>query len=140
MELVTKDGETKRNYQLSRDFLTVVQDMKRSRELIKDSGAASGDGFQVAVHGWHCTVTAAELIAKIGDIRRFSNVDKLARFAGIAPVRFSLGGKGKDKASGKGNRVLNAIFHNLAVQQVQVAKGDNKNSGIPSSTSITRGN
>jgi len=43
------------------------------------------------------TVTAAELIAEIGDIRRFSNADKLARFAGIAPVRFSSGGKGKDQ-------------------------------------------
>ncbi|MNP50442.1 Transposase IS116/IS110/IS902 family protein [compost metagenome] len=77
------------------------------------------------------TVTAAELIAEIGDIRRFSNADKLARFAGIAPVRFSSGGKGKDQASGQGNRVLNAIFHNLAVQQIQVAKGDNKKQRNP---------
>src|SRR5690606_36988186 len=39
LELVKKDGETKRNYQASRDFLVVnmVQDMKRSRELIKET-------------------------------------------------------------------------------------------------------
>ncbi|MNJ38081.1 hypothetical protein D3C77_329210 [compost metagenome] len=41
------------------------------------------------------------------------------------------GGKGKDQASGQGNRVLNSIFHNLAVQQIQVAKGDNKKQLIP---------
>lgn len=107
MELVKKDGETKRNYQESRDFLVVnmVQDMKRSRELIKETEGQlrqvmsqldykleSMDGIDV--------VTASQLVAEIGDINRFSKADKLARFAGIAPVRFSSGGKGKDQASG----------------------------------------
>ncbi|OMD44494.1 hypothetical protein BSK65_29765 [Paenibacillus odorifer] len=75
-------------------------------------------------------VTAAELVPEIGNIYRFSNADKLARFAGIAPIRFSSGGKGKDQASGQGN-VLNSIFHNLAVQQIQVAKGKNKRQRNP---------
>lgn len=138
LDLVKQDGETKRNFQEYRDFLIVnmVKDMRRSRELIKqieeqlrvvlaetDYRLESMDGIS--------TVTAAELIAEIGDIRRFSNADKLARFAGIAPVRFSSGGKGKDQASGQGNRVLNAIFHNLAVQQIQVAKGRNKTQRNP---------
>ncbi|MEJ9217659.1 IS110 family transposase [Paenibacillus glucanolyticus] len=138
LELVKQDGETKRNFQEYRDFLIVnmVKDMRRSRELIKqieeqlrevlaqtDYKLESMDGIS--------TVTAAELVAEIGDIRRFSNADKLARFAGIAPVRFSSGGKGKDQASGQGNRLLNAIFHNLAVQQIQVAKGDNKKQRNP---------
>ncbi|MGG4450468.1 IS110 family transposase [Brevibacillus porteri] len=138
LELVKKDGETKRNYQESRDFLIVnmVQDMKRSRELIKETEAQlrqvmpqldykleSMDGIDV--------VTASQLVAEIGDINRFSKADKLARFAGIAPVRFSSGGKGKDQASGQGNRVLNSIFHNLAVQQIQVAKGSNKKQRNP---------
>ncbi len=138
LELVKQDGETKRNFQEYRNFLIVnmVKDMRRSRELIKqieeqlrqvlaqtDYKLESMDGIS--------TVTAAELVAEVGDIRRFSNADKLARFAGIAPVRFSSGGKGKDQASGQGNRVLNAIFHNLAVQQIQVAKGDNKKQRNP---------
>ena len=46
----------------------------------------------------------------------------LARFAGIAPVRFSSAGKGKDQKSRQGNRTLHGIFYFLAVQQVQVAK------------------
>nr|WP_317954618.1 IS110 family transposase [Paenibacillus chitinolyticus] len=138
LDLVKQDGETKRNFQEYRDFLIVnmVKDMRRSRELIKqieeqlrqvltqtDYKLESMDGIS--------TVTAAELVAEIGDIHRFSNADKLARFAGIAPIRFSSGGKGKDQASGQGNRVLNAIFHNLAVQQIQVAKGDNKKQRNP---------
>ena len=38
-------------------------------------------------------VTASALIAEIGDVRRFPNANKLARFAGIAPVYFGSGGK-----------------------------------------------
>lgn len=56
---------------------------------------------------------------------------KLACFAGIAPKFFDSGGKGKHEASGQGNRVLNCIFHNLAVQQIQVAKGSNKKQRNP---------
>ncbi|MED0975209.1 IS110 family transposase, partial [Bacillus paranthracis] len=33
------------------------------------------------------------------------------------------GGKGKTHKSKQGNRALHALFYNLAVQQVQVAKG-----------------
>ena len=68
-------------------------------------------------------VTASALIAEIGDVRRFPNANKLARFAGIAPVYFGSGGKGKTHKSKQGNRALHALFYNLAVQQVQVAKG-----------------
>lgn len=136
--MVKKDGETKRNYQASRDFLVVnmVQDMKRSRELIKQTEeqlrqVLTETDYKLDSMDGISTVTAAELIAEIGDIGRFSNADKLARFAGIAPIRFSSGGKGKDQASGQGNRVLKAIFHNLAVQQIQVAKGENKKQRNP---------
>ena len=38
-------------------------------------------------------VAASALIAEIEDVRRFPNANKLARFAGIAPVYFGSGGK-----------------------------------------------
>lgn len=41
-------------------------------------------------------MTESALIAEIGDIRRFPNANKLARFAGIAPVYYGSGGKGKE--------------------------------------------
>lgn len=44
-------------------------------------------------------VTAAELVAKIGDIHRFATPDKLARFAGIAPIFAGSGSKGRSYKS-----------------------------------------
>ena len=53
---------------------------------------------------FHCTlmtmpgidiVTAAEILSEIGNIERFPNASKLAKFAGIAPVNFSSAGKGR---------------------------------------------
>lgn len=65
--------------------------MKRSRELIKQTEeqlrqVLSETDYKLESMDGISTVTAAELIAEIGDIRRFSNADKLARFAEIAPV------------------------------------------------------
>ncbi len=59
-------------------------------------------------------------------IKRFSNHNKLARYAGIAPVNFSSAGKGKDSKSKLGNRELHGIFYNLAKQQIQISKGSGK--------------
>jgi hypothetical protein len=67
-------------------------------------------------------VTSAELIAYIGDINRFANPDKLAKYVGVAPVKFSSAGKGKEQMSEQGRRELNGVFFMLAVQQVQVSK------------------
>ncbi|GAA0306109.1 hypothetical protein GCM10008924_24620 [Gracilibacillus halotolerans] len=44
-------------------------------------------------------VTASALIVEIGDVRRFPNANKLARFTGIALVYFRSGGKGKEHKS-----------------------------------------
>ena len=42
----------------------------------------------------------------VGDIKRFANANKLAQFAGIAPLHLSSSGKGKDVATKQGNRRL----------------------------------
>lgn len=68
-------------------------------------------------------VTASNLIAYIGDIRRFANPNKLAKYVGIAPIKFSSAGKGKEQMSEQGRRDLNGVFYILALQQVQVSKG-----------------
>lgn len=71
-------------------------------------------------------VTAANILAEIGNIERFPNAKKLAKFAGIAPVNFSFAGKGKDVCPKQGNCRLQAIFYFLAIQMVQVSPG-----GVP---------
>jgi transposase len=51
----------------------------------------------------------------------FPNANKLAKFAGIAPVNFSSTGKGKDMCPKQGNRRLQAIFYFLAIQMIQLS-------------------
>jgi hypothetical protein len=68
------------------------------------------------------TSIAIKLIAEIGDIRRFPSADKLARFAGADPVKFSSAGKGKEQSSRQGNRQLHGLFYFLAVTMVSRPK------------------
>lgn len=66
-------------------------------------------------------ITAVKILSEIGDIKRFSNSNKLAQFAGIAPLHLSSSGKGKDIATKQGNRRLQATIYFLAVQMVQIS-------------------
>jgi len=49
----------------------------------------------------------------LGNIKRFPNANKLAKFVGIAPINFSSAGKGKNMTPKQGNRKLQAIFFYL---------------------------
>ncbi|WP_102691527.1 IS110 family RNA-guided transposase [Rummeliibacillus pycnus] len=130
MKLVKEDGNTVKEYQETRDFLvrSIVRDILFKKQEINYVEKELKElmsllDFQLNTMPGIELVTASALIAEIGDIRRFPNANKLARFAGIAPVYFGSGGKGKEQKSKQGNRVLHGLFYNLAVQQVQVAKG-----------------
>lgn len=69
-----------------------------------------------------------KILSEIGDIKRFPNANKLAQFAGIAPLHLSSSGKGKDFATKQGNRRLQATIYFLAIQMVQVSsKGTPRN-------------
>ena len=83
-------------------------------------------------------VAAANILSEIGNIERFPNASKLAKFAGIAPVNFSSAGKGKDMCPKQGNRRLQAIFYFLAIQMVQVAPAERRD--IRYSGNISRRN
>lgn len=61
-------------------------------------------------------VSACQILSCIGDIKRFSNPGKLARYAGIAPVTYASGGKDLKHANKRGNRELNSLFYRLAVR------------------------
>lgn len=133
LELVKTDGTTTKQYQETRDFL--VQSMVRDLRFKKQEMAlVEGElrklmkllDYQLETMPGIDVVTASALVAEIGDIQRFPNANKLARYAGIAPVHFSSGGKGKDHKSKQGNRTLHALFYQLAIQQIQVAKESKK--------------
>lgn len=128
--IVEEDGDTYREYQRDRDEL--VRSHIRSLRFYKDEmdklertmkELISRLDYKLETMPGISTVTAAQLIPEIGDINRFSNADKLAKYAGISPVFFSSAGKGKDTKGKQGNRNLNGVFYFLAVQQVQISKG-----------------
>lgn len=130
MDLVETDGQTYRDYQNERDFITrnLVRDLEfQNSELVTiekeiERMLAIFDCKLMSISGVS-TVMAAKLLAEIGDINRFSSADKLASFAGIAPIKFSSAGKGNDQKSKQGNRTLNGFFYFLAMEMVHTARG-----------------
>ncbi len=134
LTLVKDDGSTHREYQESRDMIirNIIKQIRFIKEQIREvevemEKIMALTGYKLNTLAGINTVTACSLIAEIGDIGRFRNADKLARFSGIAPVNLSSAGKGKDQKCRQGNRKLHGIFYFLAVQQVQTSKC----SGLP---------
>jgi len=130
LELVKADGETTREYQETRDFLiqSHVRDVHFKVEELKLIESEleklmSRLDYQLETMPGISTVIASQLVSEIGDVKRFLSAKKLASYAGIAPVNFSSGGKGKNQKCRLGNRTLHGIFYNLARQQIQVSKG-----------------
>lgn len=135
LNAVAGDKVKDNNYQDARDMVTlgIVSDLQHYDSQLKEVDKQ----LEQMYHALDCTlitipgvniITAVKILAEIGDIRRFSNKDKLAQFAGIAPIRLSSSGKGKDKATKQGNRRLQAIIYFLAIQMVQVSsKGTPRN-------------
>jgi transposase len=116
LEYVQNDGNTIRDYQESRDFITqsLVRDLEHQAvELAQidteiEKMLVAFDYKLTTMPGVGNAI-ASKLIAEIGDIRRFPNADKLACFAGIAPKSFSSAGKGRDESNKQGNRELHSI-------------------------------
>ena len=128
LDAVKADGDTTRDYQPERDEITrgLVKDVRHYVEQLEAVDKSIADFLP----RFECTLntipgvsdtTVAKLLSEIGDIRRFPNADKLANFAGIAPVNFSSAGKGDDKHSKQGNRRLQGNIYFLAIQMIQLS-------------------
>lgn len=125
--MIEKDGDTIKDYQLERDFIVrnIVKDIRHNKKLITEIDEELRKLLPLTGYKLHTMpgidlVIEAQLISEIGDINRFPDSDKLAQFMGLAPVKFSSAGKGKDQRCRNGNRTLNAIFHFLAIQMVAI--------------------
>jgi transposase len=134
VSLIEADGQIPKAYQAERDFIvkSMVQEIRYKSEAIKEveqqlQHIVPLTGYQLETMPGIHLITASRIISEIGDIQRFANADKLARFAGIAPVHFSSAGKGKEQRSKQGNRVLNATLYFLAVQLLSVRGGKPRN-------------
>jgi len=125
LESIQTDGNTLRDYQDSRDFITqsLVRDLEHQKEELTkinveiDKMLQTFD-YKLTTMPYLGSAYAAKIISEIGDIRRFPNADKLACFAGISPKSFSSAGKGKDESNKQGNRELRGLFYFLAVSMV----------------------
>ena len=117
-----KDGNTTTDYQDFRDFMvsSTVRQLKHNKnelleveKKIKEMLPLFGQKLE-SMNGVN-HITAASLIAQIGDINRFSSADKLAKYAGISPIQYSSGKTDKVLCNILGDRSLNRIFFMLAI-------------------------
>ena len=129
---IKKDGNTAIGYQETRDLAvkSTIRQIKANLEEIEsidtilESYIENFDCKLTTMRGID-TVTAANLIAEIGDISKFSTAAKLARYSGVAPVTYASGKTDVQFSNQRGNRTLNSIFYKLAVA-VTMTAGKNK--------------
>jgi hypothetical protein len=127
LTLSVVNSPKEKDYQDERDFVirSLVRELKFRKQENEDIDRELDRLIQLTGYKLYTMpginlITAASIISEIGNIEWFPNPDKLAQFSGAASVKFSSARKGKDQRSRQGNRVLNAIFHFLAIQLVQV--------------------
>ena len=70
-------------------------------------------------------LTASAMMAEIVTIRRFNGKEKLAKYAGIAPMLKSSGAHHRLHTNPFGNRLLNKALHTVALSQIAI-KGDDR--------------
>lgn len=129
LDLVDENLTKNKEYEVNR--INLIKSLIKELRFINEEKLIIEDEMKTMLKELDCklesipgvdTITAASLIAHIGDINRFKNPNKLARYAGIAPVNLSSAGKGRDRKSKQGNRELFAVLYFLSVQQIQVSK------------------
>jgi transposase len=85
---------------------------KRTATVIAATGTTVTD-----IHGIG-PLTAAIIIGRVGDIRRFPTAGHFARHNGTAPIEASSGPKKRHRLNQRGDRQLNHAIHIAAVTQV----------------------
>ncbi|THF82714.1 transposase [Cohnella fermenti] len=127
---IESDGDTTGGNQAVKDAMIVsyvrqVDFLKKEVALVEDHLQSLMSTFDYKLESMTGIdlVTAADFIARIGDIRCFKNADKLAKYAGIAPYENSSGSREDVKKSKLGDRHLHGLFYDLAIRQLAVTKG-----------------
>ena len=113
LDAVASDKVKNNDYQDARDMVTlsIVSDLQHYDKQLAEVDKMLTKMYEML----NCTlttipgvnvITSVKILAEIGDIKRFGNANKLAQFAGIAPLHLSSSGKVKDLATKQGNRRL----------------------------------
>ena len=106
MDTVASDKVKNNDFQDARDMVTlsIVSDLQHYDKQLAEVDKMLEKMYEML----HCTlttisgvnvITAVKILSEIGDIKRFANANKLAQFAGIAPLHLSSSGKGKEVAT-----------------------------------------
>ena len=93
---------------------------KRIKTAVQASGTTLTDLYGVG------PILACELIGYSGDIRRFTNRDQFASYAGVAPIELSSGGRTVHRLSRRGNRRLNHAIHMVAICQIRQTNSEGR--------------
>ncbi len=119
-------------YQQERNLIIqmLVKEIKNNNERTKELETKIieiYDKINCKLHTYPCLskLSSACLLSEIGDINRFKNSGKLAKYAGIAPIEKSSGGVEKKYKNNFGNRELNSMFYTLACLSICTGRGGN---------------
>ena len=96
--------------------------LKQVQSIGKTSTAAVA--LYQNIHGCGM-LTACAVMAEVVTVRRFTCKDKLAKYAGIAPIMKSSGSHNRLHTNPFGNRLLNKALHTIALSQIAI-KGDDR--------------
>lgn len=129
LTLVAKDGDTEREFQERRDFIvqSIVRTIKFNQVEIESVDKQLHEvmgrlDLKLETMTGIDRVTAAYFVAEIGNVHRFASSDKLARFAGIAPIVVGSGNTHRNRKNKLGDRDLHYLFEQLAVRQIAVTR------------------
>ncbi|MCD2198233.1 transposase [Actinomycetospora endophytica] len=64
-------------------------------------------------------LTAAKILARVGDVRRFRSAAAFASYTGTAPIEVSSGDAVRHRLSRAGDRQLNCCLHVMAISQIR---------------------
>jgi transposase len=129
LSLVQTDGRLEYGFQDERDFIvrSLVKEIrfhKREIALIEKEIKPLMEQlwYKLDTITGVDLVTAACLVAEIGNIHRFTSPHQLARYCGIAPVDVGSGGVVKHVKTSQGNRELHELFFQLACRQLALSR------------------
>jgi len=112
-------------YQDNRDMLikTIVKNIKANNEQLvemENQIIELYDKLDIQLHTFIglTKISSAEIVSEIGNINRFANSAKLAKYCGIAPVNFSSGNHDKTMRNEYGNRHLNGYIYYLSCRSI----------------------
>jgi transposase len=83
-------------------------------EAVRDSGSTLTDLRGIG------TLTAAKILARVGDVGRFRSAAAFASYTGTAPIEVSSGDVVRHRLSRAGDRQLNCCLHIMAITQIRL--------------------